>query len=145
MKLNETNIFFSDCGEQGDLQKWQREKMWNQTCTSLFPRFSSLSAVTQTVWIMDDEERIFPSHPPPFTLFAYVTQGHRAENSAAALIWCEIKSTLEQRCLLLGNSTLVILHPTIPPSSLQHHLHLFVQGYFSLHPSFWNMMMYMWL
>lgn len=54
------------------------------------PRFPSLSAVTQTAWIMDDEERIFLSHPPPFTLFAYVTQGHR-ELKIALLSLCDVK------------------------------------------------------
>lgn len=43
---------------------------------------------------------------------------------------------------MLGN-TLVLFHLTIPPSSLQHQVHLSEQGYFSQQKAFWNMMMYM--
>lgn len=143
-------------GHHEDLQKCQtvlkHSKHWDRAKREgirpppcVFPCFPSLSAVTKAVWIMDDEERIFSFHPPPHhPLCLRYTRTHRAENSAAVLMWCEIKSTLERRRLLLGNSTLVLLHLTIPPSSLQHHLHLSVQGYFSQQQAFWNMM-YMWL
>lgn len=62
------------------LQKLQAPRLREKRCQikqhQFVFTFFPLSQLTQTVWIMDDEERIFPFHPTPFTLFAYVTQGH---------------------------------------------------------------------
>lgn len=52
------------------------------------------SLVIQTVWIMDDKE---DTPPPLHSLCLRYTR--MAENSAAVLMWCEIKSTLERRHL----------------------------------------------
>lgn len=88
----------------------------------------------------------FSFSPTPLILFAYVTQGHRGLK-IALLSSCDVKLKAHwsgDTCCW-GISILVLLHLTILPSSLQHCIHLSVQGYFSLRQAFWNIMMYMWL
>lgn len=78
----------------------------------------------------------FPPAPSPLSLLTLHKDTQRAGNSASVLIWCEIKSTLERRRSLPGNSTLVQAHLTIPPSMRQHHFHLCAQGYLSRRQAF---------
>lgn len=67
----------------------------------------------------------------PFTPFACVTQGPgELEIALLPSYDVKLKSTLERRRLLPGNSTLVKAHLTIAPSMRQHLVHLCVQGYF---------------
>lgn len=126
-------------------QAFSEERHEINLAPCLFPRFTSFSCDSNTLNNGWRREK-FSFSPTPLILFAYVTQGHRGLK-IALLSSCDVKLKAHwsgDTCCW-GISILVLLHLTILPSSLQHRIHLSVQGYFSLRQAFWNIMMYMWL